>query len=617
MSQNLPDHQPGSPDAAPASLPPVYEDRRQYIERLEQANVHLEQRIHDAEAASPPAPPPLPPSSLPLPSPGEFENILRRLVDKIAKILQAEKCVFFLHDAAANSLYATSPALGLTQAQLSAMERPVSAEGVSNEVFRTTTSLITYDAALDPRAAAEGLTQYGVRSAVSVPLIVEKRDEDNRVLDRTTVGVLHVFNKKYDGLFVEEDVRLLEQLARQGAAVIASAQMYREVVQEKQELLHTIDSLYAGLLMVGNHGRLLQINPSARAILGIAPSLPLIDVPYEQAIKDPRVRAILARALSAPEGEVADEVAFAIPDAAPEDQFQERIYQVQCAKVREDDGSQAGIVAIFNDITEIRGVERMKTAFISTVSHELRTPLTSIKGFVSTLLADSEGYYDEETRHEFYGIIDAECDRLTRLIQDLLDISRIEQGRAMQMNWAEVDIAALTEKVLTTQRAYARDHVLSAQFSEDFPRIDADPDKIEQILTNLVNNAIKYSPGGGQVQVSGAVVADSLPQMVSVQVSDEGMGISREHLPKVFERFYRVDNRDNREIGGTGIGLALVKALTEGHGGTVSIESEPGRGTTFELTLPVRRAVSDDMGLEEPLTDEEADAETPTNPPSA
>lgn len=609
MPQNLPDPNLSDPPDA-AALPPVYEDRRQYIERLEQANIHLEQRIHEVEAAAPPVPPPpLPPSALPLPSPGEFENILRRLVDKIAKILQAEKCVFFLHDAAAGTLYATSPALGLTQEQMAAMERPVSAEGVSNEVFRTTTSQITYDAALDPRAAAEGLARYGVRSAVSVPLIVEKRDEDNRVLDRTTVGVLHVFNKKYDGLFVEEDVRLLEQLARQGAAVIASAEMYREVVQEKQELLHTIDSLYAGLLMVSNSGRVLQINPSARAILGIAPSLPLIDAPYTQAIQDPRVRAILARALVAKGGEVADEVAFPVVDSAPEDQFQERIYQVQCAKVREDDGSQAGIVAIFNDITEIRGVERMKTAFISTVSHELRTPLTSIKGFVSTLLADSEGYYDEETRHEFYGIIDAECDRLTRLIQDLLDISRIEQGHAMQMNWAEVDIAALTEKVLTTQRAYARDHVLSAGFPADFPRIEADPDKVEQILTNLVNNAIKYAPGGGPVRVIGEVLPETSPLSVRVRVSDEGMGISREHLPKIFERFYRVDNRDNREIGGTGIGLALVKALTEGHGGTVSVESEPGRGTTFILTFPIRRAVSDD----DMLTDEEADADTYSN----
>ena len=526
-----------------------------------------------------------PPPAMPMPSPGEFEHILKRLVDRIGKILQAEKCVFLLHDVNSSVLYAAPPALGFSREELLSLERPVANDGVSNEVFRSTTSSITYDAVLDPRAAAEGLAQYGIHNAVSVPLIVEKRDEDNRVLDRTTIGVLHVFNKKYGGIFADEDVRLLEQLARQGAAVIASAQMYREVVQEKQELLHTIDSLYAGLLMVGNNGRLVQINPSARAILGISPASPVIDVPFERAIADSRVRSILKRALSSGHAEVADEVAFAVSDAAPEEQFRERIYQVQCATVRDDDGEPAGIVAIFNDITEIRGVEQMKTAFISTVSHELRTPLTSIKGFISTLLTDEEGYFDEATRREFYGIIDSECDRLHRLIKDLLDISRIEQGSAMLMHWQQVDVAGLSEKVLAAQRSYAKDHVLSQDFPDDFPLVEADPDKIDQILTNLVNNAIKYSPNGGRVCVTGQAAAD----VITLSVSDEGMGISREHLSKIFENFYRVDNRDNREIGGTGIGLALVKALVEGHHGTVSLESEPGKGTIFTVTLPIRR----------------------------
>ena len=530
-----------------------------------------------------------------VPSPGEFEHILKRLVDRIGKILQAEKCVFLLHDVNSSLLYAAPPALGFSREELHSLERPVAEEGVSNEVFRTTTSSITYDAALDPKAAAEGLARLGIHNAVSVPLIVEKRDEDNRVVDRTTIGVLHVFNKKYGGIFAEEDVRLLEQLARQGAAVIASAQMYREVVQEKQELLHTIDSLYAGLLMVGNNGRLVQINPSARAILGIAANLPVIDLPFERVITDPRVRSILIRALSSGHAEVADEVSFDVPDAAPEAQFRERIYQVQCATVRDDDGEPAGIVAIFNDITEIRGVEQMKTAFISTVSHELRTPLTSIKGFISTLLTDEENYFDEATRREFYGIIDSECDRLKRLIEDLLDISRIEQGSAMQMNWQQVDVGALTEKVLAAQRSYAKEHVLALDFPDDFPLIEADPDKIDQILTNLVNNAIKYSPQGGRVCVIGRVAAEAeqegLPPSIVLRVSDEGMGISREHLAKIFENFYRVDNRDNREIGGTGIGLALVKALVEGHQGTIPLpESEPGKGTTFVVTLPIRRA---------------------------
>ena len=532
-------------------------------------------------------PPPTVPATPP-PSPGEFEHILKRLIDRIAKILQAEKCVFMLHDANSAVLYAAPPALGFSREELLSLERPVAEEGLSNEVFLSSASFITADTQTDPRAASEGLMRLGIRNAVSVPLIVEKRDDDNRVLDRMTIGVLHVFNKKYGGGFAEEDVRLLEQLARQGAAVIASAQMYREVVQEKQELLHTIESLYAGLLMVGNNGRLVQINPSARAILGVSPSLPVINLPLERVVADTRIRAILNRALSSGQAEVAEEVTFAVSDAAPEEQFQERIYQVQCATVRDDNGEPAGIVAIFNDITKIRGVEQMKTAFISTVSHELRTPLTSIKGFISTLVHDDEGYFDETTRREFYGIIDAECDRLKRLIEDLLDISRIEQGSAMQMNWQPVDVPAVAEKVLAVQRAYAKNHTLALDFPADFPPIEADPDKIDQILTNLVNNAIKYSPQGGLVQVSGRVGENS--NTVVLRVSDQGIGISRENLPKIWDNFYRVDNRDNREIGGTGIGLALVKALVEGHKGKVEPpESELGRGTTFLVTLPICR----------------------------
>jgi len=528
------------------------------------------------------------------PSLAEFNETLKRLVDRIARILQAEKCVFMLHDPASGTLYATEPALGFTHEQLMRLQRRVAGDGLSGEVFRTNTPMLLYEAAFDPRAQADGLGEYEIRNAVSVPLIVEKRDEENRVLERNTVGVLHVFNKKYGGRFDDEDVPLLKSMAGQGAAVIAQAQLYREVVQEKQELIHTIDSLYAGLLMVGTNRRIVQINPSARAILGIPPSQAVIGMLFEKVVPDERVRSMLERALCGETAEVADEISVPIKDASPDDEFKERIYQAQCAPVRDDANAPAGIVAIFNDITAIRGVDQMKTAFISTVSHELRTPLTSIKGFISTLLSDDEGFYDEAIKREFYGIIDTECDRLTRLIQDLLDVSRIEQGHAMQMYWADVDVVMMTEKVLTAQRAYAKDHTLSHDFPPEFPYIEADPDKLDQILTNLVNNAIKYSPHGGNVQVIGRVVGNlsvdgTHAQTISLSITDEGMGIAKEHLPKLFERFYRVDNRDSREIGGTGIGLALVEAIVRAHKGTITVDSELGKGTTFTVILPIRQ----------------------------
>ena len=372
--------------------------------------------------------------------------------------------------------------------------------------------------------------------------------------------------------------------------------MYREVVQEKQELLHTIDSLYAGLLMVGNNGRLLQINPSARTILSIAPFLPLIDVPYDKAITDARVRAILARALSSGHAEVADEVAFPIADAAPEDQFQERIYQVQCATVRDDDGEPAGIVAIFNDITEIRGVEQMKTAFISTVSHELRTPLTSIKGFISTLLTDEEGYYDEATRREFYGIIDSECDRLKPADRGP---ARHFPHRAGQCDADELAAGGRRRRDGEGPRRPARlrqgpfpRHGLPRRLprrrgrpGQDGP----DPDEPRQQRHQI------FAPGrdrpGRRAASSGTPPTAPRRPRSRCASRTRAWASRASTCTRVFEKFYRVDNRDNREIGGTGIGLALVKALVEdGHKGKVTVDSEPGHGTTFTVVLPLRRA---------------------------
>jgi signal transduction histidine kinase len=227
----------------------------------------------------------------------------------------------------------------------------------------------------------------------------------------------------------------------------------------------------------------------------------------------------------------------------------DRIFQAQTSLMKTDE-DRTNVVAILNDITEIRNVERMKTSFVSTVSHELRTPLTSIKGFISTLLQDTEGYYDNETRLEFYNIIDQECDRLHRLISDLLNISRIEAGRALEMNWKTVNIAAVARRVAAAQQSYTNKHRVVVSIPDDFPTIVADEDKVNQIIDNLVGNAIKYSPDGGEVEVSGTDEGDT----IRVCVSDEGIGIPEAHREKVFERFHRVDTSDTREAQGTGIG---------------------------------------------------------------
>ncbi|HET6456230.1 MAG TPA: ATP-binding protein [Armatimonadota bacterium] len=538
------------------------DEKKQYVAALEKANKELEQRIRSASETGEPAPI------------TELEETLRRLVAKIAAILQAEKCVFMLFEKDTGELAAKRPAFGFTDEEIKKL-RVRATQGISGQVFREGKPLITYDAVSDERTVKENVALLNIHNGACVPLIAEKRDEENRVTDQNTIGVLHVFNKRYGNIFIEEDINLLQRLSRNATAVIQNAQLFREVVEEKEELEHIIESVYAGLMMANKAGKILQMNASARAMFGIQRA-DVLGRPYFEVIDDPKVKDIIARSLDANE-EAAEEVTLNVSG------FGERIYQVQTALVRSESEQQPmGSVSIFNDITEIRNVERMKTAFVSTVSHELRTPLTAIKGFVSTLLADTEGYYDRDTQLEFYGIIDMECDRLTRLISDLLNVSRIEAGRALDLNPKPTQVSNLIDKVVSMQMSYTDKHTFELDVDEDLPTVVADEDKVDQILTNLTNNAIKYSPKGCVITIS----AHKDGNGIVVGIADQGMGIPKEHLPRIFDRFHRVDNRDTREVGGTGIGLYLVKHLVEAHGGKIWVESEVGKGSNFLFTLP-------------------------------
>lgn len=544
------------------------EEKRIAIAALERANKQLEDKLRASEVAEGPAPL------------TELEETLKRLVFRVAMILQAEKCVFMLFDKESGELVAAKPALGLTDEEIKKF-RVRATQGISGEVFRDGKPIILYDAVNDPRTVKENVALLNVRNGLCVPLIIEKRDEDtNRVIESKTIGVLHVFNKRDGNVFIQEDVNLLTRLAKNAASVIASAQMYREVLEEKQELESIIESVYAGLLMVNNNSRIMQMNASARAMLGIRDD-EVVGKPYTEVIKHEKVSELLRRSMEE-SADLAEEISIRLERDSEEPE--DKIYQAQTAIVKGDDGQPMGVVAIFNDITEIRSIERMKTAFVSTVSHELRTPLTSIKGFISTLLQDEDGtFFDFQTVREFYHIIDQECDRLTRLISDLLNVSRIEAGRALELNPKPIDLPKLIEKVVTVQKSYTDKHELVIDIKNNIPIIVGDEDKVDQILTNLTNNAIKYSPKGGTITISAQAEGD----LVRVSVADQGMGIPKEHLSKVFDRFHRVDNRDTRTVGGTGIGLYLVKHLVEAHGGKIWVESEVGKGSTFTFELPL------------------------------
>jgi PAS domain S-box-containing protein len=548
---------------------------QQRIQELESQNAsgasHIKKLESDLVKANLPSRS-MPEANLDVAPINEADVTLRRLVQRIAMILQAEKIVIMFYDREQGELIGIPPSYGVDEERLKVF-RVRASTGLSGQVFRDGDAVIFHDANNDPRTQKDPFALLHVQNGVTVPLVIEKRDDENRVVERNTIGVLHAFNKRHGEDFNDEDVRLLERMARNVGSIISNLQLYREVVEEREELAQTFESLSAGLILVSPEGRLSQMNATARAIFD--QSAEAIGKNARETLRSEELWELLDEAHHGGEGSKREIVVTV--------QGSERVYEVQAAQVRNEEGKELGVVTIFNDVTEMKNIDKMKSSFVAMASHELRTPLTAIKGFVSTLLMGEDDFTKEE-RLEFHQIIDQECDRLRRLIDDLLNTARIEAGESLKPNYSRFPLLRALEKSVTIQQQASGRHTILLDVQNGLPEtIVGDEDKLDQILTNLLNNAIKYSPNGGKVWVHVRNEGESL--LVGVQ--DQGMGIPKEHLGKVFERFHRVDNEDNRKIYGTGLGLYLVQHLVEHvHQGRLWVESEVGVGSTFWFRIP-------------------------------
>jgi signal transduction histidine kinase len=244
-------------------------------------------------------------------------------------------------------------------------------------------------------------------------------------------------------------------------------------------------------------------------------------------------------------------------------------------------GAILGRIFVLRDVTRETEAERMRSALIATVSHELRSPLTAITGYTDTLLHD--GPWDETTQREFLEVVALSASRLAALVDNLLDAATLEAG-ALRLQREPVRVERIAERVLAQRRLLSGNCTLHLETRPGLPLADADPLRVEQVLSNLVDNAIKYSPGGGAIHVR--VAAEQPPGSgVSISVSDHGLGIPAEHQEHLFERFYRVDG-GGRAVKGVGLGLYICRSLVESHGGRIWVESKPGSGSTFIFTLP-------------------------------
>jgi len=261
----------------------------------------------------------------------------------------------------------------------------------------------------------------------------------------------------------------------------------------------------------------------------------------------------------------------------------ERWLQINAAGVFDSEGKKQGTIVVFHDLTRLKQLERTREEFVANVSHELRTPLSLIKGYVETLLDGAKDNPEVETK--FLQTIQRNSERLQFLIEDLLTISELESGR-LKMNLQSVRLRPLVDRVLEDFKTQAESrHV---ELKNEVPELTAraDSDRLQQVLGNLIGNAIKYGRADGRVGVSGRLLNGNA---IELCVQDDGPGIPTEALERVFERFFRVDKARSREQGGTGLGLSIVKHIVQSHGGKVWARSELGKGAEFYFTLPAKQ----------------------------
>ncbi|NLE64755.1 MAG: PAS domain-containing protein [Elusimicrobia bacterium] len=345
-----------------------------------------------------------------------------------------------------------------------------------------------------------------------------------------------------------------------------------EALRERDEARAVLSSMGEAVLVIGRDGTLLHMSAAAQKVLDLRTPQP-VGRNYWEAVRHEEINRLIRRAFASSRP-VDGDIAIYAP--------QEMFFHAQASPVSGPDGEVKSVVAIFHDISDIKKFERMRSEFVANVSHELKTPLTSIKGYVETL---KDGAVDDpQEARRFLSIIERQTGQLESLVTDILTLSAIEARDPQGRGDEEVDLGGVVAEVIEAQQkaAEARGHRLALRLPPGGVRIRGDHRALGQVFTNLLDNAIKFTPCGGQISVD----VREEGGMVRADVRDSGIGIPPEHLPRIFERFYRVDRARSREMGGTGLGLAIVKHLVQSHGGRVAVESVPGQGAVFSVFLP-------------------------------
>ncbi len=391
------------------------------------------------------------------------------------------------------------------------------------------------------------------------------------------IGVIFIF-RSYPDLFSANDRALLSSFANQAAIAVYNARLYGEVMLEKQRLDALLDSAADGIIILYADLTIERVNDAFERLYG-QPEQHLIKKPHVEVIRWAREphgmtleQAIAGSWPLTPHATLYVEGDLKRPNASP------LPVGITYAPLLSSKGKLRNVIATVRDITHFRTADEIKSTFISIISHELRTPVALIKGYASTLRRD-DARWDKRTISESLQVIEEEADRLSRMIDDLLDASRLQAG-GLNLNRADVSLPALAQRVIERFAPQSTRHQLVADFPPNFPVIIGDETRLEQVLANLVSNSLKYAPQG-EIRISG----QARPDQVIICVSDQGPGIDAKDLPHIFDRFYRSPTAA-KHTKGAGLGLYLARAIVEAHGGRIWVDPQPNSGARICFSLP-------------------------------
>lgn len=450
---------------------------------------------------------------------------------------------------------------------------PIVQSGEVVGVMRTSRTLASIDRALEAvqkriafvgllLALAAAVFSFLIARRINIPLREMKEGAERLAAGRLDTRLAAGSNSVEIGALTDAFNGMAQQLQSR----------IRTIETQRNEQNAVLSSMVECVLAIDCDELVIRINQASADLLGIDPAAATGRTLHE-VVRNPELIALGKAALSGTEPVEQDVVLH---------REGERYLQVHATGLQGPDGQRLGALLVFNDVTHIRRLENLRKDFVANVSHELRTPITSIKGFIETLMNDPQA--EPATRARFLAIVDRQADRLQAIIDDLLSLSRLERSD-------DQDTLARTDVLLEGLLREAVD-VATARVGSDLPPIHITCDRgltatvngalLEQALINLVDNAINHGGPNNEIHVA----ADTDSDRVMISVRDEGPGIPAEHLPRLFERFYRVDRARSRDLGGTGLGLAIVKHIAQAHGGSATVTSTPGKGSTFTICFP-------------------------------